>query len=102
MSTTTRPAPDPRRSRSPIRRDLPCRMFQANCVTLEGVGRLPFALFVTLVVTVGVVHPAVAQDSSVAERLFREGKKLMGEKKYAEACKAFEGSYRKDAAVTTL
>jgi hypothetical protein len=71
-------------------------------VILESVGRYTFALVVTLVVSVGVVHPAHAQDSSVAERLFREGKKLMGEKKYAEACKAFEGSYRKDAAVTTL
>jgi hypothetical protein len=66
------------------------------------VGRLSFALVLTLGVFAGVARPAFAQDSSVAESLFREGKKLMGEKKYAEACKAFEGSYRKDAAVTTL
>jgi hypothetical protein len=74
-------------------------------VILVGVGRLSFALLLTLAVFAGVARSAQlawAQDSSVAERLFREGKKLMGEKKYADACKAFEGSYRKDAAVTTL
>ncbi|MBZ0231340.1 MAG: hypothetical protein K8M05_03250, partial [Deltaproteobacteria bacterium] len=49
--------------------------------------------------TLGVAR---AQDSSIAERLFREGKRLMSEKRFAEACKAFEGSYRKDPAVTTL
>src|SRR5690349_11906109 len=46
---------------------------------------------------------AQAQPASVqAEQLFRQGKKLMGEGKIAEACKAFEGSYRKDEAVSTL
>ena len=46
--------------------------------------------------------PVVAQDSTVAEQLFREGKRLMGDGKFGEACKAFEGSYRKDAALSTL
>lgn len=46
--------------------------------------------------------PAAAADSGVAEKLFREGKRLMGEGNYAEACKAFEGSFRKDASVATL
>ncbi|KAB2910863.1 MAG: hypothetical protein F9K40_01805 [Kofleriaceae bacterium] len=56
-----------------------------------------------LVVAFGVATPAHAQPASVqAEQLFRQGKKLMGEGKIAEACKAFEGSYRKDEAVSTL
>jgi hypothetical protein len=59
-------------------------------------------LLLSVAVLVGSAGVAQAQDSSVAERLFREGKRLMGEKKIAEACKAFEGSYRKDPAVTTL
>jgi hypothetical protein len=46
-----------------------------------------------------VAAPAHAQ---VAEQLFREGKRLMSEGKTGEACTAFDGSYRKDPAVTTL
>jgi hypothetical protein len=50
-----------------------------------------------------VEHVAHAQPASVqAEQLFRQGKKLMSEGKLAEACKAFDGSYRRDAAVSTL
>jgi hypothetical protein len=65
---------------------------------------VPHALrsgFIALVVAAWspVVH---ADDSNIAEQLFREGKRLLGEGKTAEACKAFEGSYRKDAAITTL
>lgn len=37
-----------------------------------------------------------------AESLFRDGKRLMSEGKIAEACLAFEGSYRKDPATSTL
>lgn len=43
-------------------------------------------------------QPTTAQ----AEILFREGKKLMAEGNVAAACEAFEGSYKKDAAVSTL
>lgn len=43
-------------------------------------------------------QPAVAQ----AEHLFREGKRLMREGNIAAACEAFEGSYAKDPAVSTL
>ena len=58
---------------------------------------------VAILVTTGAVSSARAQPASAqAEQLFRQGKKLMGEGKLAEACKAFEGSYRKDEAVTTL
>ncbi|HVV85935.1 MAG TPA: hypothetical protein VHE35_22905 [Kofleriaceae bacterium] len=41
-------------------------------------------------------------DGGVAEQLFREGKALIGEGKIAEACRAFEGSYRKEPAISTL
>lgn len=40
--------------------------------------------------------------TAAAEQLFRDGKALMGEGRIAEACTAFEGSYRKDPAVSTL
>ncbi len=50
-----------------------------------------------------VAAPVSAQPASAqAEQLFREGKRLMGEGKLADACRAFEGSYRKDEVVTTL
>jgi hypothetical protein len=45
---------------------------------------------------------AQAQPSTSAETLFREGKSLMTQGKVAEACNAFEGSYRKDPATSTL
>ncbi|MDX2093760.1 MAG: hypothetical protein SFX73_38335 [Kofleriaceae bacterium] len=46
---------------------------------------------------------AMAQPASTqAESLFRHGKALMQEKKLAEACIAFEGSYKLDPSTTTL
>jgi hypothetical protein len=46
---------------------------------------------------------AYAQSSSAeAEQLFRDGKRLMKEGKYGEACDAFESSQKADAAITTL
>ncbi len=45
---------------------------------------------------------AQAQPSTSAETLFREGKALMTQGKIPEACAAFEGSYRKDPATSTL
>src|SRR5262245_33043378 len=58
-----------------------------------------------VVVAFGLCLPvsvAKPQESGVAERLFREGKRLMSENKIAEACKAFDGSYAKDPVVSTL
>jgi hypothetical protein len=47
--------------------------------------------------------PAAAQPASAsAEQLFRDGKKLISEGRIAEACTAFDGSYRKDPLVSTL
>ena len=37
-----------------------------------------------------------------AERLFREGQQLMGERRYGEACPKFEAAYRKDQQLGTL
>lgn len=41
-------------------------------------------------------------DTGSAESLFRDGKALMSQGKLAEACEAFDGSYRKDPATSTL
>jgi hypothetical protein len=59
-------------------------------------------LVAVLIGVVGLVAAARPAHAQVAEQLFREGKRLMSEGKIAEACTAFEGSYRKEAAVTTL
>jgi hypothetical protein len=50
------------------------------------------------------VAPAVAQagDAALAESLFREGKRLSAEHKYAEACPKFEESYKLDRGLGTL
>ena len=45
---------------------------------------------------------ALASDESVAQELFDQGKRLMGEKKFAEACNAFQESYRLDAKTGAL
>lgn len=63
--------------------------------TLSSLVMVSFGLF-TLVASAAPAH------AQIAEQLFREGKRLMAEGKIAEACTAFEGSYRKDEAVTTL
>jgi hypothetical protein len=57
------------------------------------------AISIGVVALLAAARPAHAQ---VAEQLFRDGKRLMSEGKIDEACTAFEGSYRKEPAVTTL
>lgn len=47
----------------------------------------------SLVLLAGVAH---ADKRDKADALFKQGKKLMGEKRYAEACEAFEKSYKLD------
>jgi hypothetical protein len=55
---------------------------------------------------IGLVLPlrahAQVSDAAMAESLFREGKRLMGEKKPAEACPKFAESFRLDAGLGTL
>jgi hypothetical protein len=56
------------------------------------------ALFVVAMVSRVDAQPSSAQ----AEMLFRQGKQLMTEKKFGEACEAFEGSQKLDPAIATL
>src|SRR3954471_21118490 len=50
------------------------------------------------------VVPAAAQtgNAAMAESLFREGKRLSGEKNFAQACPKFQESYRLDPGLGTL
>lgn len=60
-------------------------------------------LLLTLLCFLALPSVATAQSGSAeAEGLFRAGKRLMGEKKFAEACAAFEASQNKDPQLTTL
>ncbi len=47
----------------------------------------------------GVAH---ADKKDKADALFKQGKKLMGEKRYADACEAFEDSYKLDPGIGAL
>lgn len=52
-----------------------------------------------------IASPAAAQSSDKdadAERLFREGQKLMEDRRYGEACPKLEAAYRKDQQLGTL
>lgn len=41
-------------------------------------------------------------DAASADALFEEGRRLMGEKRYLEACAKFEGSYKEEPTLGTL
>ncbi len=63
--------------------------------------RITRSLILLLLVT--SAHGAMAQNHAAdAEQRFRDGKKLMAEKKFAEACDAFETSNRLDPSTSTL
>lgn len=51
-----------------------------------------------LAVLAGRAAPAAA-DAKTADKAFRKGKKLLAQKKYDEACAAFEESFREDPAI---
>jgi hypothetical protein len=60
---------------------------------------------VVLVAAAAFVSPqrALAQDREAdAERLFREGQKLLEERRFGEACPKFEQAYKKDGQLGTL
>ena len=66
---------------------------------------LPVPTVVAVVTTVAIAlwpARAQAQDAAQAETLFTKAKRLMAEGRIAEACTAFEGSFRKEAAISTL
>ena len=52
---------------------------------------------VTILLAVGVAHADSKKEK--ADQLFKQGKQLMGEKRYADACNAFEESYRLDPGI---
>src|SRR5450432_2869694 len=62
-----------------------------------------YSLLATLI-AVGWAVPAAAQvsNATLAESMFREGKRLSGEKKFAEACPKFAESYKLDPGLGTL
>ncbi len=47
-------------------------------------------------ILVPVASPAFADEQTLAQELFDQGRRLMGEKKYDEACNAFAESYKLD------
>lgn len=61
-----------------------------------------FALSSVPTLAFAQTQPATAQTRGLAETLFREGRKLMKEKRFDEACSKLEESYRLDAAAGTL
>src|SRR5688500_1084042 len=66
-------------------------------------GRASRVVWIALLMTALHVEGAAAQSASAeAEQLFRDGKRLMKEGKYDEACVAFEASQKADPATSTL
>lgn len=59
-----------------------------------------FVFLLSLAFIAGLAHEARA-DTATAQALFDQGKKLMGEKKYAEACAKFEESQKLDPGLGT-
>jgi len=49
-----------------------------------------------------ISFPAYSADVALAERLFREGKELLNQGRYDEACAKLSSSYREDPATGTL
>jgi hypothetical protein len=67
--------------------------------------RLPFARALAAagaLAALAVAAPAHAQSTVEAEKLFRDGKTLMKQGKFAEACEAFGASQRMESNVATL
>jgi len=60
----------------------------------------PLVFFFSLLFVAGIARDARA-DTATAQALFDQGKKLMGEKKYSEACPKFEESQRLDPGLGT-
>lgn len=57
---------------------------------------------VSLAFVAGLARDAHAGDPAAAQALFDQGKKLMNEKKYAEACPKFEESQKLDPGLGTM
>jgi len=57
---------------------------------------------VAVVLASGVASAQPSEKDADAERLFREGQKLMEQKRLGEACPKFEAAYKKDEQLGTL
>lgn len=69
--------------------------------------RATIGLLALGILSLGAISPRSArsqsaEDKAAAEALFDEGKKLLADKRYAEACSRFESSQRLDPGVGTL
>ncbi len=73
----------------PARMKLGCLSVRTQLLIIAGVS------------SVGAVD-AWAADPVAAEALFQQGKQLVGEKKYAEACPKYDASYKLDPTLGTL
>jgi len=61
------------------------------------------AILAFFLMQAGVAHAqASSSDAAIAQSLFDEGRKLMAEKKFTEACPRLERSYKLDPAAGTL
>lgn len=60
------------------------------------------ALAASLLVSTFSAHVFAQDREADAERLFREGQKLLEERRYGEACPKFEQAYKKDGQLGTL
>ena len=56
-------------------------------------------LSITVVSILALAAAAHADNKDKADALFKQGKKLMGEKRYADACEAFEKSNKLDPGI---
>jgi uncharacterized membrane protein YgcG len=56
-------------------------------------------LSIVVAVVAALTSSALADNKDKADALFKQGKKLMGEKRYADACEAFEKSYKLDPGI---
>ncbi len=63
--------------------------------------RLALAALVALAMGAGFSGEAAA-DAKAADKAFRKGKKLQQQKNYAEACPAFEESFKEDPAIGAM
>jgi outer membrane protein assembly factor BamD (BamD/ComL family) len=54
--------------------------------------------FISIVALAATAH---ADNKDKADSLFKQGKKLMGEKRYADACESFEKSFKLDPVIGT-
>jgi hypothetical protein len=63
--------------------------------------RLPFSLWLSVGLVLGVPSLALAGDPAAAQALFQEGKRQMAQGNFAVACAKLEESQRQDAAIGT-